>query len=101
MNLGEITMGSSTREVLNAAAEKDPAILTAKEDIEKSLGQDPRYLKTLGLEKNHLIRLERLGLAVKARYSTANKTGRRVFGSEEAVTGPHRTRWIIFSEAVT
>lgn len=80
------------------AAEKDPDILSNREDLQDTVGQDHRYLKTLGLDKSDLIRLERLGLALKCRYVTKNKTGRKVGDYE--VTGPHRVRWVIFMEAL-
>lgn len=96
-------MNSDLRQSVEEAWALDPLILVPKEEVEKSLGQDPGYLKSLGLEKHHLIRLERLGLAVKARYQTTNKTGKAVFVDNDKnpipVTGPQRTRWIIFKEA--
>ncbi len=78
---------------LRRAAEKDPNIVTPREDIEKSLGSDPRTLSDLGITGGDLLRLQRLGLAVKARYATSNN-------KRPEVTGPHRTRWIIFKEAL-
>lgn len=87
-------MNSDLHLCLTHAVSQDPKILTPKDQVEKSLGEDPRYLESLGLEKHHLIRLERMGLAIKARYQTENKRRR-------AVTGPHRVRWIILEGALS
>jgi hypothetical protein len=91
------------------AFEKDPEILCDRADLETTLGTDAKYLKeVLGITKSDLIRLERKGLAIKARYSTRNtrkrkhniysKTGDLL--STHDVTGPHRVRWIIFKEVL-
>ncbi len=73
---------------LRDAYERDPEILCPKDKIEETLGSDPHYLNDiLGLDKSDLIRLERLGFAMKARYV--------VKGS-----GEHRVRWLIFQEAL-
>ena len=66
------------------ALEKDPEIAVDRTKAEETLGSDPRWLLELGLTKGNLIQLERIGLALKARYST--KQG-------------HRVRWILFKEA--
>ncbi len=90
-------MSEQIKKKIRIAAEKDPDILCSKEELGETLGNNPDYLEdVLGITKSDLIRLERLGLAMKARYSTENKTLRGKLG----VTGPHRTRWIIFKEAV-
>lgn len=84
------------KERVKFAAERDPEILIAPSALESTLGSDQDYLNdVLGITKQDLKRLERLGLAIKARYSTENQnpSGKR-FG----VTGPHRTRWILLTE---
>ena len=97
------------QELLNkvkAAVEKDPEVVCGKEDIETTLGNDANYLKDIhGLTKNDLIRLERAGLALKARYATKGK--RKCFTVDKEgnkttydITGPHRVRWLIFKEAL-
>ncbi len=98
------------------AYEKDRDLLCDRSDLENTLGNDEKYLfEVLGLTKSDLIRLEREGLAMKARYSTANKTKRmfkrakivhnegekpRIDFDSLPVTGPHRIRWIIFKEVL-
>jgi hypothetical protein len=77
---------------LRAAVTQDPAILTERTELEKTLGQDPRWLSELGIEKADLIRLSRLGYAIKARYEIKKQ--------RKKSTGPHRIRWIIFSDAL-
>lgn len=82
----------ATRLKLKKAAEKDPQILCPRDKVEETLGSDPKYLENeLGLTKSDMIRLERLGLAIRARYATSNKR-------KPDVTGPHRVRWVIFLE---
>lgn len=69
------------------AAESDPDILCRRSEIESTLGSDAHYLANeLGITKRDLIRLEREGLALKARYVTKE--------------GPHRVRWLIFFEVL-
>jgi len=76
----------TAKDKVKAAALKDPEIICAKDKAGETLGSDAKYLEEiLGIGKSDLIRLERLGLAVKARYET--KQG-------------HRIRWLIFSEAL-
>lgn len=92
-------MNQTLKDVLALAVIQDPKIMVSKDEIEISLGEDTRYLETLGLTKRHLIRLERLGLAVKARYATENKNPRHSkFLPENRPTGPHRNRWILIRE---
>lgn len=68
--------------------EVDPSIFCDKNKIEETLGSNPAYLEDVfGLTKSDLIRLEREGLAFKARYRVEK-------------TGEHRVRWILFTEAV-
>lgn len=89
---------------LKAAAEKDPTIVCPREKSGETLGSNPDYLLEIHkITKSDLIRLERKGLALKARYEVTHKHKRYI--SVEAlkkgvsVTGTHRTRWIIFTEA--
>jgi hypothetical protein len=78
---------------LKDAAYLDSALLTPKAKAGETFGHNPAYLETLGLTKSDLIRLSRLGFALKARYATKNK-------KRPHLTGPHRTRWILFSEVL-
>lgn len=76
------------REKVKRAVEIDPSIICPKAKVTETLGSDRHYLNdVLGLTKSDLIRLERLGLAVKARYVVQD-------------TGQHRIRWILFEEAL-
>jgi hypothetical protein len=102
-------MRDSLKAKLKKAFEQDSDIFCAKADIETTLGSNPDYLKDVfQITKNELIRLERLGLAFKARYSTRNNTKRKlrildkdgILVSKHLITGPHRTRWIIFKEVL-
>lgn len=54
-------------EKLKAAVIQDNKIICKKSDIGNHTGCDEAYLESLGLHKKHLIRLQRLGLAIKAR----------------------------------
>lgn len=80
---------------LIGAYEKDPTILTDRSKIEETLGNDPRWLNELGLDKKDLIKLQKMGLAHKAYYETDRNKKRRMVGNY-MVTGPIRTRWILF-----
>lgn len=85
---------------LISAYEKDPTILTDRGKVNETLGSDPRWLLELGLSKNDLIRLERLGLAYKAHYETeTNRKKKRMVG-QYTVSGPIRARWILFKPEV-
>lgn len=53
-------------ERLKLAEGQDPSIMTTLEAIHEHKGNDPEYLSSLGLEKNHLKRLQRLGRAFQA-----------------------------------
>lgn len=66
----------------------DPKVFCKKEEVVEVLGSNPDYLLELGLTKSDLIRLERLGLAVKARYVVEK-------------TKMHRVRWLLFTEALS
>lgn len=102
-------MNPKLKQKLSLAFNKDPEILVGRDELETTLGSDAKYLsEQLGITKNDLIRLERLGFAIKARYSTENKRKRKFkeydssgkVTKETFVTGPHRIRWIIFKEAL-
>lgn len=87
-----------------AAAEKDQSIFTEKGKETETFGHNPSFLLDVhGITKSDLIRLERQGLAMKARYVTSNKSGRWQFKDAEGkpitYDGPHRVRWILFKEA--
>lgn len=86
-----------------AAAEKDPSIICERGKETETFGSNPDYLLDVhGITKSDLIRLERLGLAKKARYVTRNKSGRWQFkdaeGEKIMYDGPHRVRWILFRQ---
>lgn len=103
-------MKQALRDKLIRAYEADPEIVCSKEDVDKTLGSDPHYLNDVfGITKSDLIRLERLGLALKARYETRhpkadlyNKLNevrtRNGLKPEVCKTGTHRVRWLIFKE---
>lgn len=99
-------MKQSLLEKLKKAVEKDPDIICDRTSVEETLGSDANYLHdVLGLTKSDLIRLERLGFALKARYATQSKRKIAIKNSEgnielKDVTGPHRVRWLIFKEAL-
>lgn len=73
----------SRYEKLAIAISKDRDIIIPRSKIQESLGSDFCWLVHLGLTKGDLIKLERDGRAIKARYSA--KDG-------------HRVRWLIFEE---
>jgi hypothetical protein len=84
-----------------AAAESDDTIFTERGKEMETFGHNPQFLLDAhGITKSDLIRLERLGLAKKARYVTRNKSGRWQFkdaeGEKIMYDGPHRVRWILF-----
>lgn len=94
----------SAVEKVKAAAEKDATIYTERGKESDTFGHNPlMLLEVHGITKSDLIRLERKGLAKKARYVTRNKSGRWQFkdaeGEKTMYDGPHRTRWILFKEA--
>ncbi len=79
---------------LKKAVEKDLEIVCAKADVATTLGSDANYLlDVLGITKSDLVRLERLGFAVRALYDTGNRRNK-------GVVGPLRVRWVIFKEAL-
>lgn len=88
-----------------AAVAKDPSILCERGKEGETFGHNPAYLADVfGITKSDLIRLERAGLAVKARYVTRNPRNVSYFNDPVTkepipVDGPHRVRWIIFKEA--
>jgi len=93
-------------EKVRAAAENDPTLLTDRDKLGETLGHNPAYLLDVhGITKSDLIRLERKGLAMKARYEVTSKN-KRYFSKEIAeknpelhITGTHRVRWILFRES--
>lgn len=104
-------------ETLKLLAQQDPKLCVKRDEMDKTFGHNPLYLlDTYGLTKSDLIRLERLGLATKARYEVRhpkanlwdkldekiNEHNAKV-SDENArlplvprVCGTHRTRWILF-----
>lgn len=103
-------MKLSLKKKLKDAFERDPEIFCERDKAGETLGSNPDYLSDiLGIQKSDLLRLERLGLALKARYETENNRTRPIVIRKEdgtieieraKVTGPHRTRWLIFKEAL-
>lgn len=104
-------MTTKLKQKLATAYSKDPELVCEKAKAGETLGNDAKYLfEVLGLEKSDLIRLERLGLAVKARYDTQNSKKKTWVKNPDKdsetpilavpVTGSHRSRWIIFKEAL-
>lgn len=94
---------------IQLAYEKDPEILCDKSQVDNNLGHNPDYLLDIhGITKADLIRLERLGLAMKARYETRHpKAGLYESAYKQGLsptqyvckTGTHRVRWLIFKGA--
>lgn len=87
-----------------AAAEKDESVFTERGKETETFGHNPNYLLDRhGITKSDLIRLERSGLALKARYVTRNPRNVSYFNDKEGnpipLDGPHRVRWILFKEA--
>lgn len=74
-------------ERLRLAYGQDPEIVVERKDVENTLGSDPGWLNELGLEKQDLLRLERMGFAIKARYVISKSK-------------VHRVRWILLKEAL-
>jgi hypothetical protein len=89
---------------VKAAANQDESIYTERGKETESFGHNPQFLLDVhGITKSDLIRLERLGLATKARYVQRNKRNVSYFsdaqGNPVPVDGPHRVRWLIFKES--
>lgn len=55
------------QERLNLALGQDPSIVTTPEEAHTHLGNTTEYLVSIGLEKRDLKKLERHGLAIRAR----------------------------------
>lgn len=92
-------------ETLQLLAKQDPKLCVDRDMVDETFGHHPAYLlDTYGITKSDLIRLERLGLAMKARYVTRNPRNVSYFKDEEGnavgVDGPHRVRWILFKPEV-
>lgn len=92
------------KDKLLAAAAQDPSIFCERGKEDSTFGNNPQYLLDMfGITKSDLIRLERLGLAIKARYVTRNPRNVSYFKDAEGnpipVDGPHRVRWLLFKEA--
>lgn len=91
-------------ETIRLLSKQDPKLCVSKDSVEETFGHNPDYLlDTYGITKSDLIRLERLGLAMKARYVTRNSRNISYFKDPDtkesiAVDGPHRVRWILFKE---
>lgn len=91
-------------EKVKLAADKDEKLYSERGKEDESFGHNPKYLLDVhGITKSDLIRLERKGLATKARYVTRNPRNISYFkdatGEPVAVDGPHRVRWLIFKES--
>lgn len=79
-------MKSTLINKIKKAVEQDPKIICDRADIGDTFGNNPDYLlDVFGITKSDLIRLEREGYAMKARY-------------EVEKTKEHRVRWVIFKE---
>lgn len=96
-------MKQSLKDKLMAAATQDPKLYAERGKEDETFGHNPEYLEDMfGITKSDLIRLERSGMAIKARYVTRNPRKVSYFNDEEgnpvAVDGPHRVRWILFKE---
>lgn len=79
---------------LQQAYQTDPDIFSERGSEQETLGSDVHYLEDiLHLDKSDLIRLEREGLAFKARYEMRRR-------DSKPITGTHRTRWVIYKEAL-
>lgn len=90
----------------------DVEVLTPLDKISTTFGHNPDYLLDIhGITKSDLIRLERLGYAIKARYETAHpkaKMFEEINKKREELklppvfckNGTHRIRWIIKLEVL-
>ena len=92
-------------EKVRQAAALDPSILCERGKERETFGSNPDYLLDMhDITKQDLIRLERMGFAMKARYVTSNPRNVAYFKDDKGepikVDGPHRTRWIIFKEVL-
>lgn len=88
-------------ETLQLLSRQDPKLCVDRDKVDETFGYNPQeLLDRYGITKSDLIRLERLGLAMKARYVTRNTRNVSYFkdveGKPVAVDGPHRVRWILF-----
>ena len=79
-------MYKETMDKYRKALEINPAIAVTKENVRTHIGCSKEELSNLGLEKKDLLRLSRLGLAVKG-YAQHEKTK------------SYHVRWIILKEA--
>lgn len=112
-------MRATLIEKVRIASEKDAELLCSRDQLESVLGHNPDYLLEVhGITKNELIRLERKGLAFKAKYEVAHpktavwdridaKIQEHNSKMENAPlplvprkNGTHRVRWIIFREVL-
>jgi hypothetical protein len=89
-------------QALLTAITKDPKIVTTKEQIGDHPGNDPKYLESLGLEKRHLWRLAKMGLAIKARTKNIWLPGEALPGLKKLCEvgstyrgNGSRTKWIL------
>lgn len=100
------------KEKLQKAFESEKELVVDRTKLESTLGHNPAYLLEIhGITKSDLIRLERKGLAIKARYETRhpkqdlydnlNKL-RQEKNMPPLINkcGTHRVRWIILDEAL-
>lgn len=89
-------MTKNLKQRLRDAIQADQTFLCERSRLEETFGHDAHYLEEiLCITKSDLIRLERLGLAVKCRYQTQNTNLKKRFAD---TTGPHRVRWVIFKD---
>lgn len=92
---------------LRMLSKQDPNLCVEKGAIDTTFGHNPDYLlDTYGITKTDLIRLERLGLALKARYETRHPRAEFYEKLNEkrdpslppfvCKSGTHRVRWVLF-----
>lgn len=83
------------KDKIRLAYMQDKTVCTKRGELSTTFGKNPlELLELYDITKADLIRLERRGFAMKARYATENKTVR----GRNGVTGPHRIRWVIFDD---
>lgn len=89
--------------VLTEAINADPAIITTRDLIMTHPGNIPENLGRLGLTKQHLRRLERMGLAIRAYTKNIWLPGESAPDGKEIKKGMtargrgHRVRWLLFA----
>lgn len=94
---------AETVETLGKALHEDNSIGTSRDLLFNHPGSTPEYLESLGLTRSRLKRLERLGLAIRARTKNIWLTGETAPTGEVVGTGyslrgkGSRVRWILIT----